>query len=315
MRGAIAVRDSERVPKVSLGLPVYNGERFLRVALDSLVQQDYEDFELIICDNASTDSTGSICLDYARRDTRIRYWRNEKNIGLAPNHNRVFELSRGDYFKWVAHDDEYPRQMLTRFVEVFADAPPSVSVIYSQCEIIDESGNVQETRSDHVEKRDPSPGRRLAHLLLNASIYNFTYGLIRSETLRKTRLHGSYPMTDRVLFAELAMLGELWEIPEPLLRLRFHEGRTFQANTTLRALRTLFDPVKSNSASFLGLESRVRWELIRSSYRTPSRLRDKFLCVSIAFGVPSWVRFKNFAGLQRRRLRLPLRRSSWACKG
>ena len=303
----MAVRDLERAPKVSLGLPVFNGERFLRVALDSLVQQDYEDFELIICDNASTDSTSSICLDYARRDTRIRYWRNEKNIGLAPNHNRVFELSRGDYFKWVAHDDEYPPQMLTRFVEVFTHAPPCVSVIYSQCEIIDESGNIQETGSDHVEKRDPSPCRRLAHLLLNASIYNFTYGLIRSDTLRKTQLHGSYPMTDRVLFAELAMLGELWEIPEPLLRLRFHAGRTFQANTTLRDLQTLFDP---NTSSLLGLESRVQWELIRSSYKTPARLRDKFLCVSTALGLPSWVRFKNFGGLQRRRLRQALRRSN-----
>ena len=308
----MAVRDSQRAPKVSLGLPVYNGERFLRLALDSLIQQDYEDFELIICDNASTDDTGSICLDYARRDTRIRYWRNEKNIGLAGNHNRVFELSRGEYFKWAAHDDEYPREMLTRFVEVFAHAPPSVSVVYSQCEIIDESGNLEGTRSDHVEKRDPSPCRRLAHLLRNASIYNFTYGVIRSETLRKTRLHGSYPMTDRVLFAELAMLGELWEIPEPLLRLRFHAGRTFQANTTMKALRTLFDPAKGSALSLLGLESRVQLELVRSSYRTPPRFRDKLLCVSTALVVPCWVRFKNFGGLQRRRLGRALRRSSWA---
>ncbi len=304
-----------RAPKVSLGLPVFNGERFLHLALESLIQQDYEDFELVICDNASTDGTGAICLDYARRDTRIRYSRNEKNIGLAPNHNRVFELSRGDYFKWVAHDDEYSRHMLTRFVEVFAEAPPSVSVVYSQCDMIDEFGNVQDTRSDHVEKKDPSPFRRLAHLLQNASIYNFTYGLIRSEALRKTRLHGSYPMTDRVLFAELAMLGELWEISEPLLRLRFHAGRTFQANTTMKALRTLFDPAKGNALSLLGLESRVHLELVRSSYRTPSRLRDKLLCVSTALVVPYWIRFKNFGGLQRRKLKRALRRSRWAGKG
>lgn len=304
------MRNSTRAPKVSLGLPVYNGEKFLRQALDSLLQQDYEDFELVICDNASTDETGSICLDYAQRDNRVRYSRNDENIGLAPNHNRVFELSRGEYFKWVAHDDEYPRQMLSRLVEVFAQAPPSVSVVYPQCEIIDELGNVQCIKSDQVEKRDPSPWRRLAHMLSNASVYNFTYGLIRSDILRKTRLHGSYPMTDRVLFAELAILGELWEVPEPLLRLRFHEGRTFQANTTLKALRTLFDPTKRNAVSPLSMESRFHLELVRSSYKTPSRIRDRFRCASVALVMPPWIRFKNFGGLQKRKLLRALRRSS-----
>jgi len=290
-------------PKVSLGFPVYNGEKYLRFALDSLVQQNYPDFELVISDNASTDGTNAICLEYASRDSRIRYSRNKENTGLAANHNRVLELSRGEYFKWVAHDDEYSRDMLTRFVHVFSQAPPSVSVVYSQCEIIDEDGKVIGVSSDAVETKHSLPCRRVAQLLLNASIYNFTYGLVRTSTLRKTRLYGTYPLADRVLFAELAMLGEIWEVREPLLRLRFHSGRTFQAHTTPEAVRKLFDPAGRKKNSFLSLEARAHLELVRSSYQTPPRLRDKASCLITALVVPWWVRFKNFGGMQKRRLR------------
>ena len=92
-------------PKVSIGLPVYNGERYLREALDSILGQTFRDFELIICDNASTDETAAICADYAARDPRIRYHRQTHNIGATANFNHTFELARGAYFKWAAHDD------------------------------------------------------------------------------------------------------------------------------------------------------------------------------------------------------------------
>src|SRR5437879_6275032 len=110
---------ANRHPRVSIGLPVFNGEKYLAKALDSLLSQEYEDFELIISDNASADETGRICENYARRDSRIRYSRNTCNIGLAPNHNRVFNRSRGELFQWAAYDDEYSRQMLKRYVEAF----------------------------------------------------------------------------------------------------------------------------------------------------------------------------------------------------
>src|SRR5436190_12174806 len=94
-----------RDPIVSIGLPVFNGERYLRQALDSLLGQDFQDFELIISDNASTDRTAEICRAYVAKDRRIRYYRNESNIGSAPNYRRVFELARGEFFKWCSHDD------------------------------------------------------------------------------------------------------------------------------------------------------------------------------------------------------------------
>ena len=92
-------------PRISIGMPVYNGEQFLAGALDSVLTQDFEDFELIISDNASEDGTQKICLDYAARDRRIRYYRNEMNIGGSRNHSRVFELSAAEYFKWAHYDD------------------------------------------------------------------------------------------------------------------------------------------------------------------------------------------------------------------
>src|SRR3989442_12666378 len=83
---------------MSIGLPVYNGDKYLRLALDSLLAQDYENFELIICDNASEDVSADICAQYARQDPRIRFHRNKTNIGAARNFNRVFQLSSGKYF-------------------------------------------------------------------------------------------------------------------------------------------------------------------------------------------------------------------------
>ena len=96
---------SNSKPLVSIGMPVYNGERFIREALDSLLAQDYENFELIISDNASTDRTQDICEEYAKSDPRIRYYRNKENIGSWDNFKKVAELALGKYFMWAAHDD------------------------------------------------------------------------------------------------------------------------------------------------------------------------------------------------------------------
>ena len=99
-------------PRLSVGLPVYNGENYLAESLEALLGQSYEDFELIISDNASTDGTADICRRYGKQDSRIRYIRQPRNIGLAPNHNFVFEQSRGEFFKWAAADDLYGRDLL-----------------------------------------------------------------------------------------------------------------------------------------------------------------------------------------------------------
>ena len=100
-------------PRLSVGLPVYNGENYLAESIEALLGQTYEDFELIISDNASTDSTADICRRYAKQDSRIRYIRQPRNIGLSPNHNFVLQEARGELFKWAAADDLYGRDLLS----------------------------------------------------------------------------------------------------------------------------------------------------------------------------------------------------------
>src|SRR5258705_13293096 len=127
------------MPSVSVGLPVYNGERYLPEALDATLGQSYEDFELIICDNASTDQTGSICLEYAARDSRIRYFRNETNVGPNPNFNRTLQLARAPLFRWAAHDDVVAPDYLGACVGLLQATPDAV-VCQSHVKIIDLNG-------------------------------------------------------------------------------------------------------------------------------------------------------------------------------
>src|SRR3989337_590294 len=119
------------MPTVSIGLPVFNGEKYLRQALDSILAQTYQDFELIISDNASTDKTQQICREYVKKDSRIRYYRNKRNLGATRNHNRVFELSCGEYFKWASHDDLLAPEFLSRCVSVL-DQDHSIVLCHSK---------------------------------------------------------------------------------------------------------------------------------------------------------------------------------------
>jgi hypothetical protein len=192
--------------------------------------------------------------------------------------------------------------MIGRFVNVLEKSPSTVSVVYSHCEYIDETGKVDGIDSDGVDKNDPWPHRRLAYLLGHIHMYNCPYGLIRSDMLRMTRLHGLYFGSDHVLFAELAMLGSFVEIPEPLLRIRRHPGRTYSTNLDSKLLRELFTPGKEYRFSAMGLRTRMKLELIRSAVLIPTSLRDKLLCTAVAAVKPQWRTFRAFGGRQKQKL-------------
>jgi glycosyltransferase involved in cell wall biosynthesis len=292
----------DKVPKVSLGLPVYNGEKYLKHALIRILEQDYEDFELIISDNSSTDGTGEICKKYARIDRRIRYFRNNQNIGLAANHNRTVQLARGQFFKWVAHDDDFPRTMLSRFVRALEGASPNVCLVYSFCEYVDEDGKIENMDSDRIALHSLWPHNRLAHVLRYIHMYNPIYGLIRLAVLRQTHLHGLFPGSDHVLLSELAMLGIFEEICEPLLRIRRHAGRSFTRHKELAELRELFNPGRTESFSILGLWGRVNLELVRSALLIPKGIKDKILCTAVALSFPHYCTIRNYAGKQKRKV-------------
>lgn len=211
-------------PRVSIGLPVYNGERYIAEALDSIISQTYTDFELIISDNASTDRTEEICRDYVSRDGRISYHRNETNKGAAWNYNRVFALSQGDYFKWASHDDRCAPTFLERCVEVL-DRFPEVMVAYPRTAVIDERGEIIEIKEDDLPLDSPDVVERFSSCLKPMKLcHNVIFGLIRRNFLAGTRLIGTYLASDRCLVAELSLYGPFKEVPERLFFRRKHGG-------------------------------------------------------------------------------------------
>jgi glycosyltransferase involved in cell wall biosynthesis len=128
-------------PRLTIGLPVYNGENYLGEAIAALLGQTFEDFELIISDNASTDGTAGISRRYEKQDSRIRYVRQPRNIGIAPNHNFIVSEARGELVKWASHDDLYARDMMERCVQAL-DEHPHVVLANPWTAMIDGSGQV-----------------------------------------------------------------------------------------------------------------------------------------------------------------------------
>jgi len=234
------MRNSPTLPKVSIGVPVYNGERFLRVALDSLLGQTFEDFELIISDNASTDATESICREYADRDTRVRYYRNSVNQGAAWNFNRVAELGRSEYFKWAMADDACEPEFVARCVAALDD-DPTVVLSCSKTLFIDENGVPLETLDPGWNLESAAPFERL-----RAAIYagghwanaDALQGVVRRSAWKRTRLMPRYQGGDKRPLAELSLIGRFHEIPEYMLLRRVHGASSGSNNPEFAKNRT-----------------------------------------------------------------------------
>jgi glycosyltransferase involved in cell wall biosynthesis len=202
-------------PLVSIGLPVYNGEKFIARALDSLLAQDFTDFEIVICDNGSQDSTADICASYAERDSRIRFFSNPTNIGLVGNFNRTFELSRGTYFKWAAHDDWHAPESLRLSVELLGRHPTAVACA-TGVSIIDEYGVEFDRWIPSVDLLTPEPRVRFHRMIWMLGEPHLLFGLMRSSALRQTPLMQRYLASDRVLLAQLSLLGPVVHTTEVL---------------------------------------------------------------------------------------------------
>jgi glycosyltransferase involved in cell wall biosynthesis len=268
-------------PVVSLGLPVYNGERFIEEAVESILGQTYSDFELNISDNASTDRTEEICRAFAARDRRIRYTRNERNLGAADNYNRVFWESSGRYFKWVAHDDICAPEFIERCVEVL-DRDESVVLCYPKSIFIDEQGKRVSEYIEEVDYTHPRPHRRLRTWLLDrpGGWCNLVFGLIRSSALKETALIGKYDSSDYILVGELALLGKLHQLPEYLFYRRDHPGRSTLAHPGPAKSAAWFDTsAKTRKAYF----PTWRWfsEYLKATMRVHIGLVDRLLSVGM----------------------------------
>ena len=276
-------------PKVSIGLPVYNGERYLSAALDGMLRQTFEDFEIVISDNASTDSTREICSAYCKKDDRIRYSRNDTNIGSARNYNKVFALSRGSYFAWAAHDDLYGNRYLESCVEVL-DNDPSVSLCYSVPEIIDAFGKPipalgpnQMIGADgkvvsHIDKPHIAESPRIEERFRDA-IDNFwclqVFGLIRAENMRDSGLQRGYYGADKIFLAEISLMGRFHQIDEKLFFKRVHIEMSFYLNNEERA--KWIDP--DGAVRFPQVEKLK--DYVSMVLRTKMSARERMICFSL----------------------------------
>jgi glycosyltransferase involved in cell wall biosynthesis len=312
---------------VSIGLPVYNGAGYLRVAIESLLAQTFTDFELIICDNASTDQTQSICTAFAARDARVKYHRNPRNLGAAGNFNLAFRLARGEYFKWAAHDDTHEPEYLARCVELL-DGDPSAVLSHTGARVIDDAARevalLQGTRPPGMRGRpelyeedlyDPQrrldallPDERLAELLTRTKWCFEVFGLMRADALRRTPLHLSFYGSDKVLLAALALQGPFREAPEPLFVRRFHPG---QSSTKDGKAQVVFMSSRGRPQYVPPQVRCLEW-YVRLIARSGLPLRDRLRCLR---ATARWVAWLMKLIVTQRNERGFLHRLAWQLSG
>lgn len=281
-----------RGPSLTIGLPVYNGEQYLSQALESILGQSYRDFELLVSDNASTDRTREICLDFAAMDRRLRYVRNTSNLGAAENYNRVFRASGSKYFKWATHDDMYAPTFLERCVAVL-ESDPSAVLCFAPAIFIDEEGNEIDRYADELDFAHPNRYRRFRSWVLERSVgwcHPIT-GVIRSDVLGRTRLIGKYVGSDGVLIAELALWGGLARVDEFLFYRREHAGRSAAVNRTVEDLTAWYDSSAPRGRIYL---PNWRWgaEYTKALLRVPMPLREKLACSRVMLRWYAWQRVR-----------------------
>jgi hypothetical protein len=236
-------------PLVSIGVPVYNGERFLARALDSLLAQSLSDFELIISDNASTDATPAICQEYVRRDRRVRFVRQPVNIGAPRNWNAVVHEARGTYFKWASASDYCAPAMVEKCVRQL-QADPGIVLCQGLTQLVDADEQPIEVYGGDVVSNEERPSDRFARVAWLLALNNAQCGVIRLDLLRLTRLDRLYPGGDIALMAELALYGRFHVIPEVLLYRR-QSTATFSSMLTPLEAQRLFDPNATAPMTFI----------------------------------------------------------------
>ena len=266
-------------PKVSIGIPVYNGENFIKEAIESVLNQTFNDFELIITDNTSTDKTEEICKTYAAKDKRIKYFRNENNFGATYNYNYCFRLAKGEYFKWIAHDDFIAPTFLEKCIKVL-DEDSSIILCYSWIQIINEQrtailNQISDPKLNSTKKKSEQFYRCLRLSKTSPAPFSI-FGLARTDMLRKTKLIRNCSSSDRILIAELALFGKIYEFPECLIFQRDHPQQHYKVYKTRHQRRSWYDPNKTGKIAF------PHWRLLLEHFisiiRAPLKLHERMVC-------------------------------------
>lgn len=280
-------------PRLSVGLPVYNGETFVDQCVESILAQTFGDFELIICDNASTDGTIGRLEHWQAVDSRVRVHRASQNRGAAANFNWAFALSSAPYFKWCAVDDLMEPDLFRLCVEAL-DSVPEAALAYSGAVDIDETGQVlgeiYDNNADYAFESD-DPVLRFKDLVCRIHSCIAVFGVIRRSVLLETSVIGPYAASDKVLLAEIGLKGRLVRVHDKLLLHRQHARRSVTENPTLRQRLQWFNPMHKGLAfpyfRLLGAYS-------RAAVKNNLRAKCRILCL---VQVARWVYWRGWRGL------------------
>ncbi|MCP4673162.1 MAG: glycosyltransferase family 2 protein [Desulfobacula sp.] len=257
-------------PPVSIGMPIYNEETFLEASVASILNQEYDNFELIISDNASSDKTEQICLELARKDRRIKYIRNDTNLGAIANFCKVFDLATGEYFMFAGGHDLWSPGFIQKCLKTLQDYPSSVLAFPSTI-WIDEDNQHLNKGTSFYDTRGFDIISRYVFVLWGPM--NPVYGLIRMDALKKIRMNIQMLGGDLIVLTELAFLGQFAYISDAIWYRRIKNGEESRKEKIKRYKESLF--VRSSIVSRFMLHIRIPFELFRSIFKAKIGFMDK----------------------------------------
>lgn len=252
-------------PRVTIGMPVYNGAPTIEASMASLLSQTFGDFELIVSDNASTDATAAVVQAVAARDPRVRYVRQAINIGANGNYSYVAQVARGEYLKWASASDWCAPTFLERCVQALDAYPDAVLAAPRTCLFEGSPADGADYAHD-IEVLDDTPSARLVHLNRAIQLNNAFNGLIRLSALRRTRLVEPYQQADMVLMGRLALMGKYLLVDERLFYRRM-EPATSTALQDADAVRRHHYPTPTPRSLFQVWKRHAGW--FRAALETP----------------------------------------------
>jgi len=198
-------------------MPIYNEERFLQHALDSLLAQDYENIQILISDNASTDKTGEIGRKAAANDSRVSYSCTAENIGSAGNFQRVASMAEGKYFMWAAGHDEWSSDLISASVMTL-ETNDSAAIAFASSSWMGETGGDDDRDTDYQDTRGKSVLGRFFTVFWGNM--HPVLSLMRTKYLQQTKSVQAFAGADLVLLSDMVLMGDFVHIPNASWRRR-----------------------------------------------------------------------------------------------
>jgi Glycosyl transferase family 2 len=272
-------------PRVTIGVPVFNGERYLAEALLSIQRQDYPDIEVIISDNASDDATADIANSFVRDDDRFTYHRTDNNVGGARNMNILLERANSPLFKWAYHDDVCAPSLVSACVAQLEAVGDKAAIAYPRVSLIDDAGDVIGAHGDEDLYLSASEPHRRIDVLLRRVVSQVQFGVMRTELLRASGGAAASIGGEMVMPLAMCLRGTAELVPLQLQLIRAHAERHGGHRA---AEASWVDPSRPRTAFPY---SRSTTQLLAAIRRSPLSRREKRRCAVVvlrAWTVPGW---------------------------